>query len=110
MAKDAGYTLYTCDRCGAQKYLKDGDTGVSDYTVVQYLRSGASEPTQFVLDIRCAKQFNEDAYKRDYNFDRYLAKYADKQATEANRAAAGRVQAYEAQKPVTPDTATSATE
>lgn len=96
MAKDKGYTLYTCDRCGSQKYLKDGDTGVSDYTTVSYLRMGSTEPILLVLDTKCAKQFNEDQYKRDYWFDQYLAKYVLKKPTEANKAAAERVKQYEA--------------
>ncbi|WP_022857257.1 MULTISPECIES: hypothetical protein [Actinomycetes] len=95
MAKDKGYTLYTCDRCGTQKYLKDGDTGVSDFTTTLYLRMGSSEPTLLVLDTKCAKQFNEDQYKRDYGFDQYLAKYSLKKPTEANKAAAERVKQYE---------------
>lgn len=96
MAKESGYSLITCDRCGASAFLRDGDTAMSDYTDVLYMRQGASAPVQFTLDSRCYQLWLTQQSRRDYQFDQWLASGAKSKQTAANKAAADRVAKYEA--------------
>lgn len=99
MAKETGYTLYTCDRCNASAYLKDKDSAVSDYTVVHYLRQNGTQ-AELTLDNRCYQQWLTQQSRRDYLFDKWLAWGAsNNKETEANKATADRAAKYESMDP-----------
>lgn len=70
MAKESGISLYRCDRCGQEAYIKDGDTRGEQWKQVGRITSDGTRIERFYC-AACAEEYKTLAGKQDSEFTEF---------------------------------------
>lgn len=73
MAKDAGYSNYTCDRDATHTtYAKDGSAAANSWhTIKRYTQDGVEQ--SWLLDADCYAKYKALAARHDAEFNAFMA-------------------------------------
>lgn len=70
MAKESGISLYRCDRCGAEAYIKDGDTRGESWKQVGRITADGTRIERFYCT-SCADGYKSLASRHDAEFSEF---------------------------------------
>lgn len=72
MPKKTGITDYTCDRCGKQQYIADGEPAASEWREISRITADGVDSKRLLCK-DCTSQYRKLATEQDTAFNAFMA-------------------------------------